>query len=148
VSQLQIYSASFSWGDSQRLGWSSGNSFLFTFSPLVQAVGMELFSFRDYSGTSNVDVYGPNNDLIGTITIAGVNSATIPRFLGFESEAGISQILVSTFTGGPNFDNVTFGNFVPEPGSSCLVFVAFLTATLCRRMAFSQTSAGYGSRRR
>jgi hypothetical protein len=122
----QIYSPAFSGGDSQRLGYSSGSPFRFQFSPPARAVGIDLFVLRENGGNPPVEVYDVNGVKLLQSHVGMVTSQTQPTFFGFESTAGIGEVLIGTFIGGPSFDNVTFGA-APEP-SAILLGVGFAAA--------------------
>jgi hypothetical protein len=130
-SDVQIYSSTFSGGTSKYVGYSSGD-FWIEFSPPVLAIGMDVYSFAGYSGSTHVNIVDPNDITVGDFVVSGISGATVPKFLGFENAGRISKVLFSTFTGGPILDNVTFGIPVPEPASVCLISAAVVSAILCR----------------
>ena len=67
---------------------------------------------------------------------SSASEAAVPKFFEFESDAGIGQIRIGTFAGGPNFDNVTFGAIVPEPQSEFLLIFAMAGVILSRLIEF------------
>jgi hypothetical protein len=130
----QIYSPAFTGGDSQRLGFSSGSPFVFRFSPPVRAVAIDLFIGSGIGGNPFVVVRNASGVQLAGFSLGTVNSKTVPTFLGYESEDGISEISVATFIGGPIFDNVTFGPLVPEPASELLAILAMTGVLILRRI--------------
>jgi hypothetical protein len=117
-------------GTSQQLTYSSGNPFTIEFSPPVQLVGVDLFAIQANSGRSRINIFDVSNNLIADFSITGINSPTIPSFLGYRHDEGIKRILVSTFIGGPCFDNLAFGRIVPEPTTFCLLIVSSVGAVM------------------
>ena len=93
---------------------------------------MDLFTLV---GNGDVPYITINNKLrqqIAGFNLGLVSSKTVPTFFGFESEEGISEVNIGTFTGGPIFDHIIFGGRVPEPSSGLLLLLAFVEVTLWR----------------
>jgi len=99
------------------------------FTTPVKAVGFDLWSYRGFGSAGTISVYDTHGNLLDTTNIADFHSPTAAEsvFFGWQSSAGIGEIVIST----PNHSNylslatVEYG-FAPGPnvGEGLLSFAA------------------------
>jgi len=124
-------------GNSQRLAWdlSVGGPITINFLDPTNAFGVDLLSLFNLTGPTTVTIFAPDDTtLIDTFPSIFLNTnPQIPTFFGYQHDVGIGRATFSLGSGGPNFDNVTFGLVIPEPATSALGLLGLGGVLLRRR---------------
>lgn len=107
---------------------------IFTFSPSVEAIGIDLFS-NVANDTFNINIFAPGGALLGNTSVGGIGGSA--TFFGVITDSGTIERIEFTGSSGEVFDNITFGNVdiasVPAPPAVWLFGLGLLSLINMRK---------------
>lgn len=92
----------------------------------VGAMGIDLRAFSGFGWSGQVEVFGIGGGLISTTNVAVNSGGAENVFFGWQHNAGISSVVISsaTWPWSPIIDNHGYGNVIPAPGAAALLLIA------------------------
>ena len=116
---------------------SNGNSgdIRISFSPLVQAMGIDTRAYQGFPYDGFFDVYAGGGGLLDSIAFSLIGGGAENVFLGYRHDAGIGAVVIRSdnYHWSPLIDNNGYGNLIPEPGTLAAVALGLLTLRRARR---------------
>lgn len=109
---------------------SEGEPITVWFAPRVTAVGLDLVGLFTENGLGDMIAYDADGNVIATVPIAPPGSG---QFFGITSTVPIDHLTFGNHIAWYGFDNIAFGDPVPEPSTLACLMLGLLTLSASHR---------------